>query len=207
MPPPLISDKHPFLCDPTSGFNPPPGLTLAHIQIQDTNDNPKLMIISTIVNRLHKQCEPGALLQDIILKVYTHLAQHPHASIARMIPSNILDEFISWFDLNQQALASPLTPSSKLDEDCTPAPSIYSPEISFLKEEIQSFAKHYKGTINDPSGDQFSKFSWANTPWLRNMDDHQQPRPTLPVEHHQKMPHLCRKQHYCHAHHRGLSIR
>ena len=167
-PPPLISDKHPLLCDPTSGFKPPPNLTLAHIQIQDINNNPKLIILSTIVDRLHKQCEPDAPLRDIILKVYKHLDQHPHASIARMIPSNVLDDFKTWFDLKQQALASPLTPSSKLDEDCTPAPSIYAPEISFLKEEVQCFAKHYKGTIDDPSGNQTSKSSWANTPWLRN---------------------------------------
>jgi hypothetical protein len=72
-----------------------------------------------------------------------------------MIPGKILDEFISWFDMKQQALASPLTPPSTTpDNDST---FIYAPAISYIEKDIQSCADHYTGTIDDPSGKQTSK--------------------------------------------------
>jgi hypothetical protein len=77
---------------------------------------------------------------DIVHMVYKHLAKHPNTSIARVIPGKILDKFISWFDLKQKALASPLTPSAALDDHSTVSPFIYAPEINYAKEDIQSFA-------------------------------------------------------------------
>ena len=144
-------------------------------------------MLSTIVDRLHKQCEPNSPLHTIILEVYKHLAQHPDASIARMIPSNILHEFISWFDLNQHALTFPLTPSSKLDDGGTQPSSIYASEISYLNEDIQSLAKHYKGMIDEPSGNQTSKSknTWviintpSNLPYLTSSQSASNPQKTI----------------------------
>jgi len=76
-----------------------------------------------------------------------------------MIPGPFLNEFISLFDLKQQALCSPLTPSSALNDDTAFPPSIYAPEISYIPQDIHTFKQHYKGTIDDPSGDQSSKTS------------------------------------------------
>jgi len=135
-PPPLISDEHPLLRDLTSGFTSPPDQNLVRIQIEDINNNPKLIILSTVVERFHKQCRSATPFRDIILKIHQHLNKTPQASIARMIPDPILNELISWFDLKHQALCSPLTPSSTLNNDTDFPPSIYAPEISYIPQDI-----------------------------------------------------------------------
>ncbi|KAJ1466735.1 hypothetical protein T484DRAFT_1756405 [Baffinella frigidus] len=157
---PLIPPTHPLLLDLSSGFTTPPDKNLARVLIQDKNNNPKFIILSTTVEGFQKLYEPHAPLRDSILKIYKHHNEHPQASIARMIPGKILSELISRFDMKQQALCSPLTPSSASHDDTASPPSIYAPEISYIQEDIHAFAKYYKGTIDDPSNP-----SWANTPF------------------------------------------
>ena len=122
-----------------------------------------------------------------------------------MIPGPPLNELISQFDLKQQALCSPLTPSSAQNDDAFP-PSVYAPEFSY---DIHTLKQPYKGSIDDPSRDPTPKASWANTPFPRNTWAviNNLGEPVSPVSNYPKMPHFCEEQHHRHAHHWRLSAR
>ena len=83
----------------------------------------------------------------------THHHNNPHAPIARILPGQIIRELIDLFDINNQALGSPLAPPVMAHNDEKNPLSFYKPEITSNENDYTSFLENFKALIDNPSSD------------------------------------------------------